>query len=91
MSAPVYSHVIYDIVPGEQQIVNRPDIVIVEGLNVLQNPGGAGVLVSDYFDFKIYVDAEEADIEAWYVERFLSLCAHGVPGRGVVLPPISRI
>jgi type I pantothenate kinase len=73
VAAPVYSHVIYDIVPSEHQVVNRADIVIVEGLNVLQNPGGE-VLVSDYFDFTIYVDADESDIEAWYVERFLGLC-----------------
>jgi type I pantothenate kinase len=75
VSAPVYSHVIYDIVPDEEQVVSRPDIVIIEGLNVLQNPSGVGVLVSDYFDFTIYVDADEVDIETWYVERFLGLCA----------------
>jgi type I pantothenate kinase len=75
--APVYSHVIYDIVPGEEIVVRRPDIVILEGLNVLQvgNPagGGASEFVSDYFDFSIYLDATEADIKAWYVERFLTL------------------
>jgi type I pantothenate kinase len=75
--APVYSHVIYDIIPGEEIVVRRPDIVILEGLNVLQvgNPagGGASEFVSDYFDFSIYLDAEEADIKSWYVERFLTL------------------
>jgi type I pantothenate kinase len=75
--APVYSHVVYDIVPGEEIVVRRPDIVILEGLNVLQvgNPaGGSGSeFVSDYFDFSIYLDAEEADIKSWYVERFLTL------------------
>ncbi len=75
--APVYSHVVYDIVPGEEIVVRRPDIVILEGLNVLQigSPsGGAGTeFVSDYFDFSIYLDADEADIRAWYVERFLTL------------------
>jgi type I pantothenate kinase len=75
--APVYSHVVYDIVPGETIVVRRPDIVILEGLNVLQvgNPvGGSGSeFVSDYFDFSIYLDAEEADIKSWYVERFLTL------------------
>jgi type I pantothenate kinase len=79
--APVYSHQAYDIVPGEFQVVDRPDIVIVEGLNVLQTgEGGRGrdttrprVFVSDFFDFSIYLDADEADIERWYVERFLAL------------------
>lgn len=76
--APVYSHQAYDIVPGEFQIVDQPDIVIVEGLNVLQagpSPAGrsARIFVSDYFDFTIYIDADEADIESWYVERFLTL------------------
>jgi type I pantothenate kinase len=76
--APVYSHQAYDIVPGEFQTVDRPDIVIVEGLNVLQTGDGAGrdrprVFVSDFFDFSIYIDAEERDIERWYVERFLAL------------------
>ncbi len=78
VSAPLYSHVSYDIVPGELQVVSRPDIVIVEGLNVLQagkEPGREGrVVMSDFFDFSIYVDADEADIEQWYVERFLTLC-----------------
>ncbi len=70
--APVYSHLIYDIVPGEERVVERPDILILEGLNVLQ-AGGSGPHVSDYFDFSIYVDAEPSDIEGWYVERFLTL------------------
>ncbi len=71
--APVYSHVAYDIVPDQVQVVDRPDIVLVEGLNVLSTSAGAEVVVSDFFDFTIYVDAAEADIEAWYVERFLGL------------------
>jgi type I pantothenate kinase len=70
--APVYSHLAYDIVPGEHQVVGRPDIVIVEGLNVLQT-GSGPTFVSDFFDFSIYVDAQEADIEQWYVERFQAL------------------
>lgn len=78
VSAPVYSHLTYDIVPGEVQSVRHPDIVIVEGLNVLQTGAGrAGrplpMFVSDFFDFSIYVDANEADIEQWYIERFLAL------------------
>jgi type I pantothenate kinase len=73
--APVYSHQAYDIVPGEFQVVDRPDIVIVEGLNVLQTSvaGGARVFVSDFFDFSVYIDAGEAEIERWYVSRFLTL------------------
>jgi len=75
--APVYSHQAYDIVPGEFQVVDRPDIVIVEGLNVLQTSEGtaerpARLFVSDFFDFSIYLDAEESDIERWYVARFLA-------------------
>jgi type I pantothenate kinase len=75
--APVYSHQRYDIVEGETQVVRQPDIVIVEGLNVLQAPPARGtehqVFASDFFDFSIYVDADERDIEQWYVERFLKL------------------
>ena len=78
VSAPVYSHLTYDIVPGEEQVVRHPDIVIVEGLTVLQtgdvHAGRAPQLfVSDFFDFSLYVDADEADIEQWYLERFLTL------------------
>jgi type I pantothenate kinase len=71
-NAPVYSHVVYDIVPGEEVVVQQPDILILEGLNVLQ-VGSTGEFVSDYFDFSIYIDADEADIEEWYVQRFLKL------------------
>lgn len=76
--APVYSHLIYDIVPGEAQVVQRPDIVILEGLNVLQTPEGPRrrtfrTFVSDFFDFSIYIDAREEDVEEWYVQRFLKL------------------
>lgn len=78
VAAPVYSHLIYDIVPGEEQIVRQPNIMIVEGLNVLQTTDGyAGkaprMFVSDFFDFSIYVDADEAHIAQWYVDRFLTL------------------
>jgi type I pantothenate kinase len=71
--APVYSHLLYDVVPGEAHVIRQPDIVIVEGLNVLQTGSGRTGFVSDFFDFSIYVDASEADIEQWYVERFLTL------------------
>jgi len=73
VSAPVYDHVTYDILPGTRSVVRRPDIVIVEGLNVLQVGGDGVEFVSDYFDFSIYVDADESDIEEWYVERFFAL------------------
>jgi len=79
VSAPVYSHLHYDIVPGASQQVRQPDILILEGLNVLQSPDGgrdgARMFVSDFFDFSIYLDAEEEVIEKWYVERFLHLRA----------------
>lgn len=72
--APVYSHLSYDRVAGAEIIVRHPDILIVEGLNVLQPPGpGASLAVSDLFDFTIYVDARTSDIAQWYEERFLAL------------------
>lgn len=73
VEAPVYSHVAYDIVPGEMQIVHRPDILIFEGLNVLQANPDAATIVSDFFDFSIYLDAHEDDLQEWYVKRFLKL------------------
>lgn len=75
VKAPVYSHVIYDIVADQQITVTNPDILIVEGLNVLQPaPSGRGDLaVSDFFDFSVYVDADESDIRDWYVARFMAL------------------
>ena len=71
VSAPIYSHLAYDIVPGKEQVVRQPDILIMEGLNVLQP--GPRLAVSDLFDFSIYVDAHTDDIERWYIERFLTL------------------
>jgi type I pantothenate kinase len=71
--APIYSHIVYDIVPDEELVVRQPDILILEGLNVLQISTDAREFVSDYFDFSIYIDADEGDIERWYVERFLKL------------------
>ncbi|MDI5965126.1 type I pantothenate kinase [Streptomyces sp. SL54] len=78
VGAPVYSHLIYDIVPGERLVVRRPDILIVEGLNVLQPalPGTDGrtrVGLADYFDFSVYVDARGEDIQRWYLNRFRML------------------
>jgi type I pantothenate kinase len=86
VAAPVYSHLVYDIVPDRHEVVSRPDILIVEGLNVLQPArqprsglgrrtltAGRLPFVSDFFDFTIYLDADDALIERWYVERFLML------------------
>lgn len=67
---PVYSHRIYDIVAGKQDRVEQPDILIVEGINVLQLPSNQTIYASDFFDFSIYVDAEVENIEKWYLERF---------------------
>jgi type I pantothenate kinase len=74
VSAPVYSHLSYDIVPGAEVIVESPDVVIVEGLNVLQPPVmGQEVALSDYFDFKIYVDADVESVTQWFIGRFEQL------------------
>jgi len=72
LEVPVYSHVRYDIVSGETRVVTLPDILIIEGLNVLQ-AGGSGAFVSDYFDFSIFVDADPEHIRRWYIDRFLTL------------------
>jgi type I pantothenate kinase len=78
VEAPLYSHLVYDVLPDQTLVVEQPDIVIVEGLNVLQparlpKDGEVIPFVSDFFDFSIYIDASEELVEAWYVERFLRL------------------
>jgi len=78
VEAPIYSHLVYDIVPEESQRVRQPDILILEGLNVLQGgdrvaDGEPRLFVSDYFDFSIYVDAEETHIKEWFLARFRRL------------------
>ena len=73
VTAPVYSHVVYDIVDDERITINQPDILILEGLNVLQVGSESNEFVSDYFDFSIYIDAAEEDIEKWYIDRFQAL------------------
>jgi type I pantothenate kinase len=78
VSAPVYSHLVYDVVPGGSVTVERPDILILEGLNVLQpsrmpKDGTVIPFVSDYFDFSVYLDADENDLHRWYVNRFMTL------------------
>jgi type I pantothenate kinase len=78
VQVPVYSHLVYDVVPGSEITIDRPDILIVEGLNILQ-PGdlpkdGAPILfASDFMDFSIYIDAEIDDLEEWFMERFFRL------------------
>lgn len=76
LQVPVYSHLVYDLVPDQVQVVSRPEILIVEGLNLLQNTARDGAserLVSDFLDFTIYVDAREQHIRRWYTDRFLML------------------
>jgi len=78
VNAPVYSHFSYDVLPDQSVQIDRPDILIFEGINVLQSrdmprEGDSIPLVSDYFDFSIYIDADEKDIEDWYVTRFMGL------------------
>src|SRR5918994_3014832 len=76
--APVYSHLVYDVLPDETKLVRQPDVMILEGLNVLQTANGEQMdvpetSIPDFFDFSIYVDADDADLERWYVDRFLTL------------------
>lgn len=73
LRVPIYSHEAYDVTPGKYQIVDHPDILIFEGLNVLQTTNSGGSVASDFFDFTIYLDAQTETIEQWYVERFLKL------------------
>lgn len=78
VAAPLYSHLVYDVVPDEHKVVDQPDILIFEGINVLQvsdlpKDGASIPFVSDFFDFSIYIDAEEKMIEDWYVSRFMAL------------------
>lgn len=72
LDVPVYSHIQYDVIEGETRVVASPDILMLEGLNVLQ-AGESGAFVSDYFDFSIFVDADPGDVKNWYIERFLTL------------------
>ncbi|NVN35490.1 type I pantothenate kinase [Komagataeibacter swingsii] len=73
LKVPVYSHEAYDIVPDRYQVIDQPDILIFEGLNVLQTVSEQPFMASDFFDFSIYLDADTQVIEDWYVKRFLSL------------------
>ena len=78
VTAPIYSHLVYDVVPGEEVTIDRPDILILEGLNVLQPPrlprdGKPVPYVSDFLDFSVYIDADENLLRRWYVDRFMAL------------------
>jgi len=78
VSVPVYSHLVYDVVPGEEVIIDSPDILIVEGLNILQpgelpRTGNPIVFASDFIDFSIYIDADVEDLRDWYINRFFRL------------------
>ena len=70
VKSPIYSHSIYDVVPGKFDLIQQPDILIIEGINVLQLPSNQRIYASDFFDFSIYVDAREDLIRKWYLERF---------------------
>ncbi|EPV49673.1 pantothenate kinase, partial [Streptococcus agalactiae GB00897] len=70
---PIYSHEIYDIVPNQLQTIETPDFLILEGINVFQNQQNHRLYMNDYFDFSIYIDAENKQIEEWYLQRFNSL------------------
>ncbi|WP_334333471.1 MULTISPECIES: type I pantothenate kinase [unclassified Companilactobacillus] len=78
---PLYSHNIYDIIPDKYEELDDPDILIVEGINVLQLPHNEQIYVSDFFDFSIYIDAKVSDIEEWFLDRFETLLdlAHNDP------------
>lgn len=78
VAAPVYSHLVYDVVPGEEVVVDQPDILIVEGLNILQpgelpKTGNSIVFASDFIDFSVYIDTEEAHLRQWFIDRFQRL------------------
>ncbi|HEY4066937.1 MAG TPA: type I pantothenate kinase [Burkholderiaceae bacterium] len=95
VQAPVYSHISYDIVPGETQAVHQPDVLIFEGLSLLQTTGVDGrkpsAIMSDFFDFSIYLDADEADIERWYVERFMLLRQTAFRARGAYFRQLANL
>ena len=73
MSAPVYSHLAYDILPGQRQSVHRPDVLILEGINVLQPSAPGALALADFFDFSVYVDAHADDIRRWFLSRLHAL------------------
>ena len=93
VAAPVYDHLGYDIVPGAEVSVQRPDILIIEGLNVLQPArvradGTTGLAVSDFFDFSVYVDADAEDVRDWYVSPVPAAAGDRLPRPALVLHPV---
>lgn len=73
VNIPIYSHEIYDIIPNKKQTISSPDFLIVEGINVFQNPQNQRLYMTDFYDFAIYIDADSKDIEGWYLNRFNTL------------------
>jgi type I pantothenate kinase len=73
VTAPVYSHLAYDILPGQRQSVRRPDVLILEGINVLQPSPPGALALADFFDFSVYVDAHSGDIRRWFLSRLHAL------------------
>lgn len=90
-AAPVYSHLAYDILPGETRLVDRPDILILDGINVLQRHEGYDAAVPDYLDFSIYVDAREEDLLRWFVRRFLRLRETAFQDPASFFHPLAQI
>jgi len=90
LAVPRYSHSVYDVV-DEHQIVDRPDIVILEGLNVLQSGSAHSVFVSDFVDFSIYVDASEGDLETWFLDRFRQLRASAIDDETLYFHRFARM
>ncbi len=93
MRAPIYSHIVYDVVPNEWIEIDRPDILIVEGLNVLQTgrppkDGKAVPFVSDFFDFSVYIDATEDVLRALVCRSLPGVAAHRLPRSDVLLPSL---
>jgi len=93
VKVPVYSHLTYDVVEGEYTVVDRPNVLIIEGVNVLQNGSDYPEIrnhafISDYIDYSIYVDADEENLLSWYVDRFLKLAREDLPRSLELLPPL---
>ena len=91
VNIPVYSHEIYDIVPGLTQKISQPNFLIVEGINVFQNPINQRLYMSDYFDFSIYIDADVKNIKTWYLERFQTLLELARKDENNYLPSFYQI
>lgn len=93
VSVPVYSHVRSDVVPGERQIIEKPDVLIIEGLNVLQQaaPGSDSLAISDFFDYSVYVDAEADHIRSWFISRFMALRESAFQDPDSIFRPVAEM